>query len=126
MTALGDCFPAEFINTTDLQITRSSFVDDYGDETGSPTVIVSGLSAIVVPNKDRFAQQPGFEESVRVADIILDPVTATSITILQKDLVTWSDFFGTVTEAHVEEIRRVSGVPGLESVTLIVGRRREV
>ncbi len=120
--ALGDCFPTELINTTDLSIERFAYSDDYSDESGTPTVIGSGLSAIVVPSRLAFTREVDAEETTRLADVILDPITAPA-DIQQKDVVEWTDFYGTITDAEVQEIERVSGVDGLEFIVLKVGRR---
>ena len=120
--SLGDCFPSELINTTNLSIVRRTFSDDWSDETGASTTIAEGLSAIVVPSRRAFTRTVDDESSTQLSDVILDPRTAPA-GIQMKDLVTWTDFYGVVTDAEVEEIERVSGVAGLESVVLKVGRR---
>ena len=120
--ALGDCFPTELINTTDLEITRPTFSEDYSDETGTPAVIGTGLSAIVVPSRLAFTREVDAEETTQLSDVILDPITAPA-GILVKDVVSWTDFYGVITDAEVQEIERISGVDGLEAVVLKVGRR---
>ena len=120
--ALGDCFPSELINTTDLEITRPTFSDEWSDETGTPTVVGTGLSAIVVPSRLALTREVDAEETTQLSDVILDPITAPA-GIMEKDVVRWTDFYGTITDAEVQEIERISGVDGLEAVVLKVGRR---
>ena len=120
--ALGDCFPTQLVNTTDLVITRFAVSDEWSDETDSGTVLASALAAIVVPNKRAFVREVDSEEDVRLADVILDPRTAPA-DIRTKDAVRWSDFYGAVSDAEVQEVQRFSGIDGLESIVLKVGRR---
>ncbi len=119
--ALGDCFPTELVNTTDLSITRFAVTDDYSDESGATTVIGTALSAIVIPNRRAFTRDVDSEEDTRLADVILDPRTAPA-DIQTKDVVRWTDFYGLTDDAEVQEIQRFSGIDGLESITLKVGR----
>ena len=121
--ALGDCFPSDLVNTTDLSITRYPLTNDYADETGSTTVVATGLSAIVVPVEERFVRELDSEEPALIARVLLDPLTAPA-GIQQRDVVQWSDFYGSIVDAQVEEIERVSGVDGLEHLSLLVGRRQ--
>lgn len=123
--ALGDCFPTELINTIDLRIERVSFSDDYADEIpGSRTVIGENLPAITVPSRKVFTRDVDSESDTQLTDVILSPLVAPA-GIQQKDLVSWTprDFGPAVADAEVEEIEYVSGVDGLESVILKVGRR---
>lgn len=120
--AIGDLFPEELVNTMDLRIERPTFSQEWSDESGSPTVLASGLSAIVVPSRRALTREVDTEESPVLADVILNPSTAPA-GIQEKDQVTWTDFYGATTSAEVQEIQRFSGVPGLESVVLKVGRR---
>lgn len=119
--ALGDLFPVELINTTDLAISRPTFGAGFADATGAPAAIASGLSAIAVP-RQTLTREPDAEQPAVIAEVILDPRTIPT-DIRRKDVITWSDFYGAVTEAEVVEIERHSGVDGLESVSLKVGRR---
>lgn len=121
--ALGDCFPTELINTTDLSIRRATFDDEWSDETAAAELVLGqNLSAIVVPARRVLTRDVDLEEDTRLADVILSPLEAPA-GIQQKDIVRWTDFYGEITDAEVEEIERVSGVDGLESVVLRVGRR---
>jgi hypothetical protein len=120
--ALGDCYPDELVNTTDLSITRYTVSDEWSDETGTTVVLASGLASIVVPNKRVFIRELESEEDARIADVILDPRTAPA-GIQSKDVVRWTDFYGETTDAEVQEITRYSGIDGLESIVLKVGRR---
>ncbi len=121
--ALGDCFPAELINTTNLKILRHTFSDDYSDEsTTTAATIGENLEAIVVPSRRAFTREVDAEEDTRLSDVILRPDKAPA-GIQTKDHVQWTDFYGTITDAEVQEIERVSGVDGLESIILKVGRR---
>ena len=120
--ALGDCYPVELVNTKDLSISRFAVSDEWSDEAGSPTVLASGLSAIVIPNRRAFTRDVDSEEDTRLADVILDPRTAPA-GIQTKDVVRWTDFYGEITDAEVQEIQRFSGIDGLESIVLKVGRR---
>ena len=119
--ALGDCFPEELINTTDLEITRPDITDDWGDEDAAATVIGTGLEAIVVPARRVLVREVDAEEIPRLADVILRPTAPAGIQL--KDVVTWTDFYGAVEESEVQEIERISGVDGLEAIVLRVGRR---
>ena len=121
--ALGDEFPTSLINTTDLKILRHAFSDDWSDEsTSTATTIGENLEAIVVPSRRVFTREVSAEETSRLSDVILRPDTAPA-DIRIKDHVQWTDFYGAITDAEVQEIERVSGVPGLESIILKVGRR---
>ena len=121
--ALGDCFPAELINTTNLKILRHTFSDDYSDETTTTAITIGeNLEAIVVPVRLAFTREVDAEATTRLADVILRPDKAPA-NIAIKDFVQWTDFYGTITDAEVQEIERVSGVDGLESIVLKVGRR---
>ena len=120
--ALGDCFPTELINTTNLSITRFASTTEWGDEDGTTTVIGTSLSAIVVPTRKVFVRDVDAEQDIRLADVILSPLEAPA-DIRVKDVVAWTDFYGAIADAEVQEIERVSGVDGLESVVLRVGRR---
>ncbi len=120
--ALGDCFPTDLVNTTDLSITRYTVSDEWSDEADSGTSIATGLSAIALPNRRIFVRDVDSEEDVRQGDVILDPRTAPA-GIQTKDVVRWTDFYGETTDAEVQEVQRFSGIDGLESVVLKVGRR---
>lgn len=122
--ALGDCFPTELINTIDLRIERPTFSDDYSDEAGTLALIGENLPAITVPSRQVFTRDVNSESDTQLTDVILSPLVAPS-DIRQKDLVSWTprDFGPAVADAEIEEIEYVSGVDGLESVVLKVGRR---
>lgn len=122
--ALGDCFPTELINTIDLRIERPTFSDDYSDEVGTLALIGENLPAITVPSRRVFTRDVNSESDTQLTDVIMSPLVAPS-DIRQKDLVSWTprDFGPAVADAEVEEIEYVSGVDGLESVILKVGRR---
>lgn len=123
--ALGDCFPVELINTLNLKIERVTFSDDYGDETTATRLLIGeNLAAIVVPSRKVFTQEVDAESDTQQSDVIMGPLVAPS-DIRQKDVVSWtpSDFGPAVVDAEVEEIEHISGVDGLESVVLKVGRR---
>lgn len=120
--ALGDCYPDDLVNTVNLSITRYAVSDDWSDETDAGTVLASGLSAVVIPNKRVFTRDVDSEEDVRLADVILDPRTAPA-DIRTKDAVAWTDFYGAIGDAEVQEVQRFSGIDGMESIVLKVGRR---
>ncbi len=123
--ALGECFPTELINTLNLKIERVSFSDDYGDEIPSTRVIIGeNLPAIVVPCRRVFIRVVDSESDTQLSDVVMSPLVAPA-DIRQKDLVTWTPrtFGPQVVDAEVEEIEYISGVDGLESVVLKVGRR---
>ena len=118
--AAGDLFPTELINTTDLVIERPNFSDDYGDETGAPTVLGSALSAIAIPARD-FTRDESEESTELVAKIIMSP-TVIPAGVQERDVARWTDFYGTH-EGEIRKIEPFSGVAGLECVQLRVGRR---
>ena len=75
----------------------------------------------MIPSRKTFARDVDSEEDTRIADVILDPRTAPA-GIQTKDRVTWTDLLGIVTDAEVQEIQPFSGIDGLESIVLKVGR----
>lgn len=111
-------FPTSLINVTDLLI-ESVARGSYGGDDGVRTVVCKNLSAIVERRSD-LIRNPANEEVSLLADLMLDPgVTG----IEEGHRATWTDFYGTVTDAEVLVVEpyAIGGTP--HHVRVRVGRQ---
>ena len=120
--ALGDQFPTELVNTTDFAIERPGFNANWSDDVGVPTSILSGVSAIVVPQGGSLLTRDVSGQEVATQELAILPPNIISIPE-EKDRATWTDVFGVRQDREVVSVQRLSGIDGYESVVLSLGHR---
>ncbi|MCP4251065.1 MAG: hypothetical protein GY778_28845 [bacterium] len=110
--------PQRTINVTDLLIERPT-LGGYGDDETAREVLFQGLCAVAERKSDLIRTPQNVEVTI-TADVLVEP----EITGVQEgDLLTWTDFNGTVSDAEAIVVEPWSLGPKNSHIRIRVGSR---